>query len=178
MVLSGWVECSDVSHVRLSGKNAAVNAVDHVQANSAHIRQSRPDPGLGFQAQVIQPAEVVPASLGSRSAKPMRLLSLNHVFSEPCRFRPCWFSATHTHTKMSSKCQTHTCAQHTCPLARFASLARSASLKAQGPSLSLRLKNQLKAHGPGSVTRLQKRRIWFEVRGERPGCRTSLGEAS
>ena len=34
------------------------------QANMAHIRQSRPDSGNGFQVQVHQPFEVVPFSLG------------------------------------------------------------------------------------------------------------------
>jgi len=31
----------------------------------AHIRQSRPDFGLGFKAKVVKPLEVVPSSLGS-----------------------------------------------------------------------------------------------------------------
>ena len=34
-------------------------------ANSAHIRQSGPDSGLGFQAKFIETFEVVPFSLGS-----------------------------------------------------------------------------------------------------------------
>ena len=35
------------------------------RANSEHIRQSRPDSGLGFQAKVPQSFKVVPSSLGS-----------------------------------------------------------------------------------------------------------------
>ena len=34
------------------------------RANSAHLRQSRPDSGSGFQAKVLQTLEVVPSSLG------------------------------------------------------------------------------------------------------------------
>ena len=34
------------------------------QANTAHIRQSRPDSGLGFQVKVLRSCEVVHASLG------------------------------------------------------------------------------------------------------------------
>jgi hypothetical protein len=33
-------------------------------ANLAHIRQSRPDSGLGFQVKVLQTFQVVPSSLG------------------------------------------------------------------------------------------------------------------
>jgi len=35
------------------------------RANMAHIRQSRPDSGLGFQTKVIVTFEVVPSSPGS-----------------------------------------------------------------------------------------------------------------
>ena len=35
------------------------------RANMAHIRQSRPDSGLGFQVDVLEPFHVVPSSLGS-----------------------------------------------------------------------------------------------------------------
>ena len=35
------------------------------RANMAHIRQSRPDSGLGFQVHVLTLFEVVPSSLGS-----------------------------------------------------------------------------------------------------------------
>ena len=35
------------------------------RANMAQIRQSRPDSGLGFQVNVLQPFRVVPSSLGS-----------------------------------------------------------------------------------------------------------------
>ena len=34
-------------------------------ANMAHIRQSRPESGLGFQVNVLQLLQVVPSSLGS-----------------------------------------------------------------------------------------------------------------
>ena len=37
---------------------------DHSRANVAHIRQSRPDSGLGFQVQVLETYERVPSSLG------------------------------------------------------------------------------------------------------------------
>jgi len=35
------------------------------RANMAHVRQSRPDSGLGFQVKVLKPFKVVPFSLGS-----------------------------------------------------------------------------------------------------------------
>jgi len=35
------------------------------RASMAHIRQSRPDSGLGFQANVLKPFKGVPSSLGS-----------------------------------------------------------------------------------------------------------------
>ena len=35
------------------------------RTNMAHIRQSRPDYGLGFQARVLEPFRVVASSLGS-----------------------------------------------------------------------------------------------------------------
>jgi len=39
--------------------------VNPCQGNSAHIRQSRPDYGLGFQAKVLEMVQGVPSSLGS-----------------------------------------------------------------------------------------------------------------
>jgi len=36
----------------------------HSRANSAHIRQSRPESGLGFQVSVVETFQVVPSSLG------------------------------------------------------------------------------------------------------------------
>ena len=38
----------------------------HCRANMAHVRQSRPDSGLGFQVEVLQSFLVVPSSLCSR----------------------------------------------------------------------------------------------------------------
>jgi len=35
------------------------------RANMAHVTQSRPDSGLGFQAQVLKTFQVVPSSLDS-----------------------------------------------------------------------------------------------------------------
>ena len=39
------------------------------RANVAHVRQSRPDSGLGFQAIVLKTLSVVPSSLGSGPRK-------------------------------------------------------------------------------------------------------------
>ena len=39
----------------------------------AHVRQSRPDYGLGFQVKVLKPFQVVPSSLGS--GRPSRTLA-------------------------------------------------------------------------------------------------------
>ena len=38
-------------------------------ANMAHSRQSKPDPGLGFQAKVLETFPGVPSSLGSGQTK-------------------------------------------------------------------------------------------------------------
>ena len=38
---------------------------DPCRANVAHVRQSRPDSGLGFQVNVLKITRVVPSSLGS-----------------------------------------------------------------------------------------------------------------
>jgi len=35
------------------------------RANSAHVRQSLPDYGLGFQVKILEPFEVFPSALGS-----------------------------------------------------------------------------------------------------------------
>ena len=35
------------------------------RANVAHVRQSRPDSGRGFQAKVVETVNAVPSSLGS-----------------------------------------------------------------------------------------------------------------
>jgi len=40
-------------------------------ANMAHVRQSRPDSGLGFQLKVLKPFEAVPSSLGRSSRIPL-----------------------------------------------------------------------------------------------------------
>ena len=47
--------------------SASVQGFDpgRCRANMAHRRQSRPDPGLGFQVQVLETFQVVPSSLGS-----------------------------------------------------------------------------------------------------------------
>jgi len=37
----------------------------HCRANSAHMRQSKPDFGLGWKMKVRTPFKVVPSSLGS-----------------------------------------------------------------------------------------------------------------
>jgi len=37
------------------------------RANMAHVRQSRPEYGLGFQVKVLKPFYIVPSSLGSGS---------------------------------------------------------------------------------------------------------------
>ena len=47
-------------------------------ANMAHVRQSRPDPGLGFQVKVVSTFEVVPSSLGS-----------GRVYGSRCRVLGC-----------------------------------------------------------------------------------------
>ena len=39
------------------------------RANMAHIRQSKPDAGLGCQVKVLQHSQHVPSSLGSGSGK-------------------------------------------------------------------------------------------------------------
>jgi len=36
-----------------------------LRANMAHLRQSKTDPGLGFQVKVLDNFKVVPSSLGS-----------------------------------------------------------------------------------------------------------------
>ena len=43
--------------------------------NVAHIRQSRPDSGLGFQAKVLKMFQVAPSSLGRRRRRLTRALS-------------------------------------------------------------------------------------------------------
>ena len=43
-------------------------------ANMAHIRQSRPDSGLGFQVKVLKTLKVVPSLLGSGA-----ILARNHA---------------------------------------------------------------------------------------------------
>jgi len=42
------------------------------RTNVAHVRQSRPDYGLGFQVQVRQKFKVVPFPLGSGTARETR----------------------------------------------------------------------------------------------------------
>ena len=42
-----------------------MQVIDRCRAKSAHIRQSKPDSGLGSQANVLGTLEVVPSSLGS-----------------------------------------------------------------------------------------------------------------
>jgi len=39
------------------------------RANMAHVRQSRPDSGLGFQVKVLKPFQVDPSSLGGGQAQ-------------------------------------------------------------------------------------------------------------
>ena len=42
------------------------------RGNVAHVRQSRPDCGLGSQAKVLKPLHVVPPSPGSRPGENIR----------------------------------------------------------------------------------------------------------
>jgi len=42
------------------------------RANSAHVRQSGPESGPGFQTKVLKPFKVVPSSLGS-GATPLNI---------------------------------------------------------------------------------------------------------
>ena len=51
-------------------------ATDFQATNMAHIRQSRPDSGLGFQAKVLETFSAVPSSLGSRMAASASLTAL------------------------------------------------------------------------------------------------------
>ena len=48
----------------------SVVPLDRRRANSAHIRLSRPDSGLGSQVKVLKTSYVVPSSLGSGNQKP------------------------------------------------------------------------------------------------------------
>ena len=45
------------------------STVNRVRANMAHVRQSRPGPGLGFQVKVLNTLAGVPSSLGSEGLK-------------------------------------------------------------------------------------------------------------
>ena len=46
------------------GRGVALQGEDRCRANMTHVRQSRPDSGLGFQVK-IRKSQVVPSSLGS-----------------------------------------------------------------------------------------------------------------
>ena len=58
----------NMAHTRQSSEYGTYRTVERIwhisdsRANMAHIRQSRPDPGLGFQVKVLKPFEVAPSS--------------------------------------------------------------------------------------------------------------------
>jgi len=49
----------------LTGYEGIARPAGRCRANSTHVRQSRPDSGLGSQVKVFKPFEVVPSSLES-----------------------------------------------------------------------------------------------------------------
>ena len=68
------------------GKRTRLVDQDRFQANMAHIRQSRPDSGLGFQVKGLVTFQAVPSSLGSGRSIPEP--AQNHVQGTTDNLRP------------------------------------------------------------------------------------------
>jgi len=61
----------------------AENTAVHGQENMAHVRQSRPHPGLGFQVNVLKNLQVVPSLLASVTGCTCRFQTLHHPRGNP-----------------------------------------------------------------------------------------------
>ena len=69
---NGWYVGGSLLRGRIRKRSRVPNTLSppppRCRANVAHIRQSRPDPGLGFEATVLEQLQVVFFSPGSRRA--------------------------------------------------------------------------------------------------------------
>ena len=79
--LQGWGFGVQVS-LRMSTKTAYKLGY-RCRANMAHIRQSRPDSGLGFQVKILTPFHVVPSSLGSGFPNGQEVSAKNYAGATP-----------------------------------------------------------------------------------------------
>ena len=68
----------------------ATDSTARFRANSAHVKQSRPDAGLNVQVKVLKTFKSVPCSLFARACSSSKRLPSDGIDSTPC---PCFRSA-------------------------------------------------------------------------------------